>query len=71
MSNSEKIIHFVPELGHEQAHVLSLCDQIISCSDASNMFTNCPICQEKLCKTVKKRIEQFYPQPDFSRYNKE
>ncbi|WP_414514747.1 hypothetical protein [Nostoc sp. PCC 9305] len=70
MSNSEKIIHFVPELGHDLAHVLSLCGQTISCSDACNMFTNCPICQQKLRKTVEKRIEQFYPQPDFSRYNK-
>ncbi|MCC5640169.1 hypothetical protein LC593_30930 [Nostoc sp. CHAB 5844] len=31
MSNPEKIIHFVPELGHEQADVLSLCGQTISC----------------------------------------
>ena len=51
MFNSEKIIHFVPELGHDLAHVLSLCGQTISCSDASNMFTNCPICQEKLRNT--------------------
>ncbi|MBD0388605.1 MAG: hypothetical protein ICV54_19405, partial [Nostoc sp. C3-bin3] len=67
MSNPEKIIHFVPELGHEQADVLSLCGQKINCSDASNLFTSCPMCQEQLRKTVEKRIEQFYPKPDFSR----
>jgi PHP family Zn ribbon phosphoesterase len=70
MSNPEKIIHFVPELGHEQVDVLSLCGQTISWSNASNMFTNCPVCQRKLREIVEKRIEEAYPQPDFSRYKK-
>lgn len=61
MSNPEKIIHIATELWDGSTYVSSLCGQKISYLEASILYTNCPICKEKLFQMTKEfDLEQIF-----------
>lgn len=45
MPKKEKIIHYVPGHWNGQAYVKAVCNEEVSCEEASSLFTNCPNCK--------------------------